>query len=401
MRRLEVSNHRARRAPTRVWAQQPERLRHNGQLRGAGSQPAAPRLISALAFFCLTLAAQAQTTELTAVVSRPVSRTIELPGELQPFLTVALDAKVPGYVERVLVDRGSQVSEGDLLAELSAPEMKARIAEAESKVQAAEAERLQAAAQLSAAESTSDRLKKAAETPGAVAGNELIQAAKQVEAAQAVVRARQQASQAAQSAVGALKDLEAYLRITAPFSGVVTQRLVHPGALVGAGNGPALLVLQQVSQLRLVVAVPEEVAGGIVNGATVEFHVLAFPERAYSGKVARISHALDPKTRTEPVELDVLNRDNTLAPGMYPSVKWPVHRAGAALFVPRTSVVTTTERTFVVRDRNGRAEWVDVKKGAADGDSVEVMGNLHAGDMVVRRATDEIREGAALKAPSR
>jgi RND family efflux transporter MFP subunit len=299
------------------------------------------------------------------------------------------------------VDRGSQVSEGDLLAELSAPEMKARIAEAESKVQAAEAERLQAAAQLSAAESTSDRLKQAAETPGAVAGNELIQAAKQVEAAQAVVRARQQASQAAQSAVGALKDLEAYLRITAPFSGVVTQRLVHPGALVGAGNGPALLVLQQVSQLRLVVAVPEEVAGGIVNGATVEFHVPAFPERTYSGKVARISHALDPKTRTEPVELDVLNRDNTLAPGMYPSVKWPVHRAGAALFVPRTSVVTTTERTFVVRDRNGRAEWVDVKKGAADGDSVEVMGNLHAGDMVVRRATDEIREGAALKGASR
>jgi membrane fusion protein, multidrug efflux system len=342
-------------------------------------------------------AAHAQTVELTAVVSKPVSRTIELPGELQPFLKVGLDAKVPGYVERVLVDRGSQVNEGDLLVELSAPEMTSRIAEAESKVQAAEAERLEAEAQLSAAQSTSELLKKAAETPGVVARNDVIQAAKQVEYAQAVVRARQQAGQAAQSAVGALKELQAYLRITAPFSGVVTERLVHPGALVGAGAGPALLVLQQISRLRLVVAVPEEAAGGIVNGATVEFHVPAFPGRAYSGKVARIAHALDPKTRTEPVELDVLNPDNTLAPGMYPAVKWPVHRAGAALFVPRTSVVTTTERTFVVRGHDGRAEWVDVKKGAADGDWVEVMGNLHAGDMVVRRATDELREGAPLK----
>ena len=97
-----------------------------------------------------------------------------------------------------------------------------------------------------------------------------------------------------------------------------------------------------------------------------------------------------------PVELDVLNRDGSLAPGMYPSVKWPVRRAQPALFVPKTSVVTTTERTFVIRDRNGHAEWVDVKKGAAEGDLVEVSGALATGDRVVRRATDELREGTAL-----
>ena len=92
---------------------------------------------------------------------------------------------MPGYVERVLVDRGSIVKQGELLAELSAPEMQAQIAEAESKVQAAESERVQAEAQLAAAQSTYDRLRKAAETPGAIAGNELIQAQKQVEAAKA------------------------------------------------------------------------------------------------------------------------------------------------------------------------------------------------------------------------
>jgi hypothetical protein len=93
------------------------------------------------------------------------------------------------------------------------------------------------------------------------------------------------------------------------------------------------------------------------------------------------------------VELDVLNRDGSLSPGMYPSVRWPIRAARALLLVPKTSVVTTTERTFVIRDRNGRAEWVDVRKGVADGDLVEVAGDLKVGDRVVQRASDEIREG--------
>ena len=342
--------------------------------------------------------AWSQTTDLVAVVAKPISRTIELPGEFQPFQSVSVHAKVRGYVDRVLVDRGSNVREGQLLAELTAPEMKAQIAEAESRVQAAESERLQAEAQLAAAQSTYDRLKQAAETQGAIAGNELVQAQKQVEAAQALVRSKQQAGLAAQAAVRAQKDFEAYLRITAPFDGVVTDRLVHPGALVGPGADPVLFVIQEISHLRLVVALPEEDTGEIVRGARVDFRVPAYSERTYSGTVARIAHALDQKTRTMAVELDVFNRDGSLSPGMYPSVKWPVRRTRPALFVPKTSVVTTTERTFVVRNQGGRAEWVNVGKGAADGDLIEVIGSLHEGDLVVRRATDEIREGTPLQA---
>ena len=339
---------------------------------------------------------RAQTGDLVPVVARPVSRTIELPGEFLPFLTVSLHAKVPGYVERVLVDRGSLVKEGDLLVELSAPEMAAQIAEAESRVQASEADRLQAEAQLAAVQATYDRTRKASETPGAIAGNELIQAEKQVDAARALVNSRRQATTTAAAAVQSLRDLEAYLKISAPFEGVVTERMVHPGALVGPGNDVPLLVIQQVSHLRLVVPVPEEDVSGIVSGAGVPFQVPAWPERAYSGKVARISHALDSKTRTMAVELDVANRDGALAPGMFPTVKWPVRRSRPALLVPTTSVVTTTERTFVIRNRSGQAEWVDVKKGASDGDLVEVMGNLKPGDRVVRRATDETRDGTPL-----
>jgi len=351
----------------------------------------------AVLFFALTIAIGAQTADLAPVVAKPVSRTIELPGEFLPFLSVPLHARVPGYVERVLVDRGSVVKPGDLLVELTAPEMTARIAEAESRVQAAEADRLQAEAQLAAAQATYDRLKEAAQTPGAVAGNELIQAEKQVDAAKAVLHSRQQASRAAEAAVRSQKDLEAYLKISAPFEAVVTDRLVHPGALVGPGNDVPLLVLQQVSRLRLVVPVPEEDVSGIAHGASVPFTVPAWPERTFNGAIARLSHALDPKTRTMAVELDVANRDGALAPGMFPTVKWPVRRSRPALFVPRTSVVTTTERTFVIRDQNGRAQWVDVKKGAAEGDLVEVVGSLKPGDQILRRPTDEIRDGTPLK----
>lgn len=339
----------------------------------------------------------AQTSNLAPVISKPVSQTIDLPAEIWPYLSVSLHAKVPGYVEQVRVDRGSVVDKGEFLIELSAPEMDAQIAEAESKVQAAEADRLQAEAQLAATQSTYDRTQEAAKTPGAVAGNDLVQAQKQVEAAQALVRSKQRASAAAQAAVNAMKAMLAYLRITAPFNGVVTDRLVHPGALVGPPANPPLLVIQQVSHLRIVVPVPEQYVGGIVRGSTVAFTVPAYPRRVYSGKIARIADALDQKTRTMSVELDFMNRDGALAPGMYPSVKWPVRSQGSEMWVPKTSVVTTTERTFVIRNHDGRAEWVDVKRGVTEGDLIEVFGNLKPGETVVRRATDEMRDGTPIQ----
>jgi RND family efflux transporter MFP subunit len=355
-----------------------------------------PFSLVAIAAFLLQETVLAQTTELVPVISRSVSRTIDLPGEVQPFLSVTLHSRVPGFVDKVLVDRGSIVKEGDLLIELSAPEMKAQIAEAESKTQAADADRVLAEAQLAAAESTLERMREAAKTPGAIAGNELVIAEKQVDADKAVVDSRRQASRASQASVDTLKTLESYLTITAPFEGIVTERLVHPGALVGPNGNTPLLVIQQVSKLRLVVSVPEENVGGIARGAIVSFRVPAYPERTFSGSVARIPRALDAKTRSMPVELDVQNRDQLLAPGMYPTVSWPVRSSQQMLLVPKTSVVTTTERTFVIRDTNGRAEWVDVRKGPGEGEMIQIIGPLKPGERVVKRATDEIREGIPL-----
>jgi membrane fusion protein (multidrug efflux system) len=274
--------------------------------------------------------------------------------------------------------------------------MDAQIAEAQSKVQAAAADRLQAEAQLTAVQSTYDRMRKAAETPGAIAGNELVLAGKQVDSAGALVQSRREAETAAKSLLRSQKELEDYLHIRAPFGGVISERLVHPGALVGSGTDMPLLVLQEVARLRLVVPVPEEDTGAIRKGGHVTFCVTSAPGRSYRGTISRIAHALDPKTRTMAVELDVINKDGSLAPGMYPSVTWTLHSRTASLFVPKTAVVTTSERTFVIRDEGGRAEWVNVVKGVAQGDAVEVRGNLHAGDKVVARASDEMREGTTI-----
>jgi multidrug efflux pump subunit AcrA (membrane-fusion protein) len=141
---------------------------------------------------------------------------------------------------------------------------------------------------------------------------------------------------------------------------------------------------------------PESDIGLLKRGTRVPFTVSAYPGQMFSGALARVSRSVDPKTRTMPIELDVANTGAKLASGMYPDISWPVRRARPSLLVPASAIATTTERTFVIRVSGGRAQWVDVQKGAAFGDQVEVTGNLRAGDLVVRRATDEIRDGTSI-----
>jgi RND family efflux transporter MFP subunit len=139
--------------------------------------------------------------------------------------------------------------------------------------------------------------------------------------------------------------------------------------------------------------VPEAYVGAIMRGAKVEFKVSAFPDQTFQGVIARPAHSLDMKTRSMLVELDVTNPKQVLAPGMFAEVQWPISRGQASLFVPTTAVVRTSERQFVVRVRNGVAEWVDVRRGQVNGNVIEVFGDLREGDVVVRRGNDEIRPG--------
>jgi multidrug efflux pump subunit AcrA (membrane-fusion protein) len=118
---------------------------------------------------------------------------------------------------------------------------------------------------------------------------------------------------------------------------------------------------------------------------------------AFTGVVARIARSVDVATRTMAVELDVDNADGRLAPGTFCQVRWPVRRSGPSLFVPTASVASTTDRTFVVRVRGGRTEWVDVATGLTAGPLIEVFGDLEPGDDVAGRGTDELRPGTEVR----
>lgn len=334
--------------------------------------------------------------EVVKVVAQKLEKSISLPGDLMPYQSVAIYPRVTGFVDSVEVDRGSWVKQGQVLVVISAPELEAQHAEAEAKAQSIEAQRVEAMAKLVAAESTYQRLKTAGETPGVVAGNDLEIAQKTVEAERARVDSLEHSKKAAQAAVLALQQIRSYLRVTAPFDGVITERNVHLGSLVGPSGAAAnlsLLRIEEVLKLRLVVAVPEAYVAGISPGTRVSFTVPAFPGESFHGTVQRPAHSLDIKTRTMPVELDVSNRSQRLAPGMYADVAWPVRRMRPTLFVPPSAIVTTTERSFVIRLRDGVAEWVDVKRGVTVGNLIEVFGNLRDGDFIARRATDELRAG--------
>jgi len=350
----------------------------------------------AFTLFLVAAPAAAQTpVDVVRVASKAVERQVKLPGEFQPYLAVPIYAKLAGFVKRVAVDRGSTVKQGQVLVTLEAPEMLAHVAEAQSKAQALGLQRAEAEAKLAAAQSTYDHLKAASATPGVVAENDVIVAQKTAEAAQALVRSYDDSIKAAQAQVQSVKDLEEYLTLKAPFDGIITERNVHPGALVGPGSGATpLLRLHQVSRLRLVVAVPEALVGAMVKGARVPFTVPAYPGETFYGVLNLMAHDLDEKTRTMPVELDVKNPDLRLGAGMYPEVRWMVRRPQPSVLVPPTSIVATTERTFVIRVTNGVVEWVNVSRGARVGDLIEVFGPLKEGDTIVRRGTDELREGA-------
>jgi len=327
------------------------------------------------------------------VVARSLDRPLSVPGDLIAFQDVEIRSRVAGFVDAVNVDRGSMVRRGELLVRIVAPELVAQKAEAEARVQGARAGRIEAEAKLASDEATFQRLKTAAATPGVVAGNDVDVAGKSVDADRARVEQLKENENAAINAAKSVSDLESYLRVTAPFDGVVTQRDVHVGTLVGPSSPPMLRV-QQISKLRLVVDVPETAVGGVERGELVDFTVPAYPGETFSGRVARLGHALDPKTRTMPVELDVTNTTGRLAPGMFAQVSWSMRRTRPSLFVPASAIATTTERTFVVRVRENQAEWVDIKRGASMDQLVEVFGPLKEGDQVAVRGTDEIRQGA-------
>ncbi len=341
----------------------------------------------------------AQQVNVATVAERKLDTKLTLPAQIEPYESVDIYPKVSGFIESIAVDRGSHVKAGEVIARLSAPELVAQRSQAQARVQAADAQLVSAKAKLASDEGTYNHLSAAAKTPGVVAGNDVAVAEQSVAADKAQVEAASNNAKAARDALQSVAQLESYLQVRAPFDGVVTQRNLHPGALAGPAGGasvPAIVHLESAGRLRIVVPVPESFAAGVREKQPVHFTIPSMPGRTFTAPVARISNDVSQNSRTMAVELET--RDATITPGSFANVEWPVQRSYATLFVPSSAITSDLQRTFVIRIRDGKAEWVDVKTGATANGATEVFGDLHAGDTVVQTATDAIRPGTALEA---
>ena len=312
-----------------------------------------------------------------------LSTTLYTPGELIAYQQVDLYAKENSFVKKLYADVGSEVREGQLLATLEAPELASQLASALSRVKSQEAIYI-------ASKANYDRLVETSKTPGTISQNDIDQA----DARQKSDMAQWDAAKAAYSEVA---ETLKYLEVRAPFSGVISARNVNPGAYVGpSGKGSEfpLFTLQEQKHLRLVVSVPEAFTGYLTDGTAMKFSVKAMPNHFFTAKVKRLAGALDNHLRAERVEMDVYNDDKKLLPGMVAEVNLPLPARDSTFVVPVTAVVNSTERIFVIRVADHKAQWVDVKKGREEGGKVEIYGDLQEGDTVVKVASEERRDGS-------
>jgi membrane fusion protein, multidrug efflux system len=341
------------------------------------------------------------TVSTLPVVSKKLQTTIALPAQLTPYEQVDIYPKVTGFVQTVTVDRGSRVQRGQLLVRLTAPELVSQRSQAEAAVRAAQSQLATAQAKLTSDNGTYLHMVAASKTPGVLAENDVVVAGQAVSADKGLVDAADQNIAAARDALRSVTQTESYLTITAPFDGVVTTRNLHPGALIGpasgAGGTEPILQIMDEKRLRLVVPIPESQLGEMKIGQLVSFTVPAYPGQTFRAPIRRISGQVDEKSRTMPVELDVVNRESQLSPGSFTTVSWPLERSHPTLFVPASAVTSDQQHTFVIRVQGGKAEWVTVQTGQTVDGEIEVFGELAAGDQVVKTASDAIHSGDTVR----
>ena len=321
---------------------------------------------------------------LVKIEKSSVEQVMKLPAQLAAYQQVSIFPKVNGYVKTVLVDIGSHVRQGQLLMVLEAPELIQATVQAKEKY-------ARTLSDYTISKEDYGRLQQASLTPGAISPMDLASAKAKMTADSALSNAEKANWQMQQTMLD-------YLRVTAPFTGVITQRNVHPGALVSAENKDIpMLELKEVDHLRLQVDIPESMAATLRKDDTLSFYLSAFPGRRMTGLIARKSMNISVQYRSERVELDVYNKDEALAPGMYADVLFDSKGIPGALSVPKSAVVTSTERKYVVVVRNGKTVKVDVTTGNEGGNRIEVTGDLQAGEEVIANADDEIKQGITIK----
>jgi RND family efflux transporter MFP subunit len=301
-----------------------------------------------------------------------------------PFDAVNLFPKVNGFVKELYVDRGSIVKKGQLLVVLEAPEM-------ESQLQAANSRYVQAQEDAQASKEKYQRLSDAAKEPGAVSPLDLDNAKSKMQADQAMVNAEH-------SNVQSVKTMFGYLRIYAPFNGMIIQRNISPGALVAPGKttDQPMLILQDVHKMRLTVYIPEDYVDKVDLAKPVSFTFNAMPGQVQTARISRSANSLG-SMQEEAIEIDVLNKNGQLKPVMYAEVSIPLLSGAKSLLVPNSAIIRSTEREYVIKDSSGKADLINIKEGLINNNSTQVFGNLKPEDKVVLHGSDEVKQGDDLQ----
>ena len=348
------------------------------------------------------------------VQRKNLSSTLEIASEFLPYQEIDVYAKVSGYIQKLYVDWGTHVKQGQLLAVLEIPELQQQLLQDEASVRRADQEVSRAREEQSRAESaytvahiTYTRLADVQKSrPELVAQQEIdvaqgkdLEASAGVSSSKDALAAVEQALLAAKAALDKDKAMFAYARMTAPFDGVVTQIYAYTGALLPAGtsatkNDSALCHLSQNNLLRLVIPVPERAVPDISDGQTLEINVSAL-HKTFAGKIVRFSDQIDPATRTMHTEVTVPNVNYELVPGMYASVKIPLHSVSGVLTVPVQAVQSsgTGQGTVLVVNSSNHLERREVKLGLQTATDAEVLSGLRENETVIFGEQNQFKEG--------
>lgn len=316
------------------------------------------------------------------IAVKPISQlqpeyALNVPGELEPAEQVSLYARVNGFVKKLHVDIGDTVKKGQLLAVLEAPEMDQQLVSDRSSEQKLKSDYLYA-------QQNFERLKEAAKTEGAVAAIEL-------DRAESMMNSAKSAYEASKATTGHSAQMQQYLHLVAPFNGVITQRNVSEGALVGPGSGQPVFRVADEENLKLKIELPERHAGSVNDDLQATFMVNSQPGKQFKAKLSRSSRLINSENRAVTLEFDVKNSDRKLNGGEYAQVQLNLKRKTPTFWISPKSILNTQSGLFVLTKNNEQLNRIPVKEGIRLDTITEVFGDLKEGDLVVERPTEQMK----------
>jgi RND family efflux transporter MFP subunit len=319
---------------------------------------------------------------------------VSWPGTTEAFAQANIYARASGYVSKREVDIGSRVKAGELLLEITAPELDHQIAQAEATLTEMQAALQQAQANRDLGQVTWNRDSTLVQK-GWVTQQQGDTDRLNLKAQDAAVAVAQANIKAQTAQIAVLHQQKDYQSVTAPFDGIITQRNVDVGSLVQADatTGTFLFTLMQSDTLRIQLYVPQDEAFGIGPGVDAVIRVPELPGRDFPGKVTRIADALQPGTRTLLTEIDVPNRDHALSPGVYCTVELKIPRKTPSLVLPSEAIIFNAKGLSVAVVQDGAAHLHNVNVVRDFGTTVEVNSGVKDGDQVILAPPVDLAEG--------